>query len=419
MKNLKIILFSLTTIGLVFLTSCEKGDIITKERQIENKQAITDDDVALRSGCDWESPSSYISNYNTTAKVSSNMYGQPRTGCTPIGKMEVGHTGKVIAKKGDWKYLKVNDIQWAWVNKSAFFSNNCKWESPTSYISNYNATAKVSSNMYGQPRTGCTPIGKMEVGYTGRVIAEKGDWKYLKVNDKQWAWVNKSAFSSNGGTGSLSGINGYQWWDITEPYIYNLDSRIQPTQIRDNTYFAAGGWFNNDQGWYMGLQQKGDGTHTLHAAIWDSNSAVAANSANCSDFSGEGVGKKCWRNYNWSNLSSGYYKLRIWRLEEDNAGRWWGFWVITPGGDEFYIGKIRADKDADYIKSDTGQDHYNFIENWSHGSYRNCGEVPDARYYVYWPRFNNNKTGSIRINTSETNCVNVAKQQDKTLLEIE
>jgi len=207
----------------------------------------------------------------------------------------------------------------------------------------------------------------------------------------------------------VGSVNGYQWWDITRSNVYNLDSRIRPTVIGNNTYFAAGGWFNNGQGWYMGLQQKGDGTRTLHAAIWDSNAAVAGSSSSCSNFSGEGIGKKCWRNYNWSTLSSGYYRLRIWRLNEDAHGRWWGFWVIAPNGNEYYIGKIRAAKDADYIKNDSTSDHYNFIENWSHGSYPTCNDVPDARYYAFWPRFNNNHTGSIRRGTSEENCVDALK----------
>lgn len=210
-------------------------------------------------------------------------------------------------------------------------------------------------------------------------------------------------------TGALTGVHTYQWWTLKRQ-AWNVDQTLLPSIVGNATYFAVGGTFNNSQGWYGGLQQKEDASRTVHFAIWDADSAVAGSGASCSNFSGEGVGKKCWLPYSWSTGSS--YTFRIWRLETDAVGQWWGAWLITSGGTEKYIGKIRAKKAAALINTSL----YNFDEYWLSGSVSTCSAVPDSQVYVYWPLIDNGEGGNTRGSTSKGTCGGAVQEATRTKL---
>jgi hypothetical protein len=64
------------------------------------------------------------------------------------------------------------------------------------------------------------------------------------------------------------------------------------------------------------------------------------------------------------------YRLRVWRLERDGAGQWWGAWLLSGySGHDYHLGDLRVPTDHRTISS---------VDNFSEyfGSQKKCDKVP-------------------------------------------
>lgn len=157
------------------------------------------------------------------------------------------------------------------------------------------------------------------------------------------------AKAANPGAQQLSRGLDYAYWNfqnITEGF-WNIDQSVLIEQKGDYTFWAMQFNFSGsgDAG-YMGLQTNGvrwDGTNGEQAifSLWNGN---GASGASCDVFSGEGTGYSC--RVNFAIQSGEWYKYRVWRLETDTVGQWWGAWIISSDGTETFIGKIRVPVDG-------------------------------------------------------------------------
>jgi Domain of unknown function (DUF3472) len=57
-------------------------------------------------------------------------------------------------------------------------------------------------------------------------------------------------------------------------------------------------------------------------SLWNSN---AAQGPHCQPFGGEGAGHQCKMAYSFQ--TNRLYRYRVWRLEKDAGGQWWGGWI--------------------------------------------------------------------------------------------
>lgn len=138
--------------------------------------------------------------------------------------------------------------------------------------------------------------------------------------------------------------NAYVYWQTTAARkdLWNVDQQIWIDRKADHTYWALVWTFTgSDRGGYMGLQT--DGTRfdrsvgeTAIFSLWDAN---GARGPACDRFSGEGVGYSCRAAF--SIAQGRHYRLRLWILDRDSAGQWWGAW-ISDGVNDWHIGDIRV-----------------------------------------------------------------------------
>lgn len=155
-------------------------------------------------------------------------------------------------------------------------------------------------------------------------------------------------------SGPFYNFDMYINWQYAPPsgYIYPaFNFMFQASQIPGNQ--GAGG--------YMGIQLVGDPSVDPNAkkaifSIWDlwDNSlgrwAYAQpdpNSPQCARFGHEGTGTYCLMNYNW--VMGREYRLRIWVLNRDAMGEWWGGWIHdTVTQQETQIGAIYLQNSSSY-----------------------------------------------------------------------
>jgi len=136
----------------------------------------------------------------------------------------------------------------------------------------------------------------------------------------------------------------YVNWNWSGSGYWNVDQNIVIKRKATATYWAqVWRWTDASFGGYTGLQtngSRGDGStgDTAIFSLWNAN---AANGPLCGQFSGEGNGYSCRLAYPISlNV---LYRLRIWRLNADTGGQWWGAWVKNNStGTDTYIGSIRV-----------------------------------------------------------------------------
>jgi len=122
----------------------------------------------------------------------------------------------------------------------------------------------------------------------------------------------------------------YSNWNFSGSTVgyWNVDQLMRVEQKASATYWAKLWTFRGaSYGGYMGLQtdgSRGDGTtgETAIFSLWNAN---AASGPRCFTFGGEGVGYSCRLAYPFS-LNT-YYRLRVWRLNADTGGQWWGAWI--------------------------------------------------------------------------------------------
>ncbi len=201
--------------------------------------------------------------------------------------------------------------------------------------------------------------------------------------------------------------NMYTYWKVQGDEYYNIDQRLSIQQLAPSTYWALTFRFKDmSTGGYMGLQTTKLGSKEGIAifSLWEADSCQKGSTGSyCVDFSGEGVGKSCRIPFNIQ--LNHIYRLRVWRLENDNLGQWWGAWVKDlDTGIEIHIGKIRV-KNAKILKSAP----LNFVEYF--GGAVSCDKVPQSIATYYPPTFNNNdpdnshQFGSSYDQFSIANCV--------------
>jgi len=187
--------------------------------------------------------------------------------------------------------------------------------------------------------------------------------------------------------------NAHQWWKLGAE-AWSIDQSIVVEQTSDACYFALVVFYSGvSSGAYMGLQQLTDGSHLSRFSVWDSTAATPASGATCKDFGGEGVGKTCELPF---AFEVGHpYTMRMWRLDADSEGVWWGAWLIDEVTKvETQIGSIRAPSGAgDITVADT------FDEYW--GTAVPCDAVPYSSGRVSAPKLN----GGAAVATASSSSV--------------
>ncbi len=163
-----------------------------------------------------------------------------------------------------------------------------------------------------------------------------------------------------------------------------LAQRVQITRKAPTSYWAMQWGFTatpNDGG-YMGLQTDGlrfDRTtgDTAIFSLWDAN---ATRGANCGAFAGEGTGLSCRIAYGIDPQTD--YRYRLWRLDADAQGQWWGAWIMNmKTGVDTPVGQIRVASAKNLTTTPL-----NFSEYW--GTAVPCGEVPVSTAYFTQPAAN-------------------------------
>jgi Domain of unknown function (DUF3472) len=170
----------------------------------------------------------------------------------------------------------------------------------------------------------------------------------------------------------------YNFWDFNGATgFWNVDQHLWIGRKAPYSFWASTwAWSNSQSGGYIGLQTNGlrfDGSKG-DTAIFSAWNATSASGPSCGTFGGEGTGYSCRLAY---TINPGrYYRLRVWRLNADSFGQWWGGWIKDEyTGTERYIGKIRVSRS--YVRMGTPR---NFSEYF--GSAVSCDSVPVS--IVYW-----------------------------------
>jgi hypothetical protein len=152
---------------------------------------------------------------------------------------------------------------------------------------------------------------------------------------------------------------------------WNIDQQVRVNRKAHHSYWAMqwGYTATPNEGGYMGLQTDGirfNGTRgdTAIFSLWSANAARGT----CGAFGGEGSGMSCRVPY---SINTGvYYRYRLWRLEADSGGQWWGAWIMNMStGVETHIGAIRVAGTKTLTTTPL-----NFSEYW--GDAVACNNVP-------------------------------------------
>jgi hypothetical protein len=163
----------------------------------------------------------------------------------------------------------------------------------------------------------------------------------------------------------------------------------------------------NDAG-YMGLQTvatRPDGSVGQMAifSLWNASGSRNAN-GKCAPFDGEGNGLSCRMAFTIRDKVR--YRYRVWRLESDSVGQWWGAWIQdTSTGRDYHLGDLR-------VKSRTIGTPLNFTEYW--GEAVSCDRVPESIVNWTQPAANSNGRGSYQYYSryqappSKGSCINHA-----------
>ncbi len=139
--------------------------------------------------------------------------------------------------------------------------------------------------------------------------------------------------------------NLYAFWDFRGATgFWNVDQHVRIGRKARYSYWAQNWtWTNADFGGYIGLQTDGVRFNnttgdTAIFSLWNANGVAGPS---CGKFSGEGEGYSC--RLPFSIASDRLYRLRVWRLQADSYGQWWGGWVKDEStGREYFIGRIRV-----------------------------------------------------------------------------
>lgn len=173
-------------------------------------------------------------------------------------------------------------------------------------------------------------------------------------------------------------LNGsaYVHWSFDGPGddLWNVDQEIRVDRKAPSTYWAlAFRYTGQTQGGYMGVQTKGsrfDGSHgdTAIFSLWGADAARPAEGA-CAAFAPEGgTGMSCRMAF--AIRTTTVYRLRLWRLERDGSGQWWGAWILSSRtGHDYHLGDLHVPNGVGTVG-----DVVNFAEYF--GPARACDRVP-------------------------------------------
>lgn len=169
---------------------------------------------------------------------------------------------------------------------------------------------------------------------------------------------------------------------------WNVDQELRIGQKASSSYWAQlWSWTNADYGGYLGLQTDGnrfDGStgDTAIFSLWNAN---ASSGPSCGTFAGEGVGHSCRLNFPIN--TNRWYRLRVWRLNADAGGQWWGAWIKDRStGRDYHLGNLRVAATHTLIAGTS-----NFSEYY--GQQVGCDAVPVSRVSWTQPAANQQQEG--------------------------
>ncbi len=167
----------------------------------------------------------------------------------------------------------------------------------------------------------------------------------------------------------------YLHYDISYGSYYNIDQEITPSKLANGTFWALTFGFNEQEdGGYIGIQTDYSSINKgmFIFSIWNAIDADKGDNYSYTvDFGGEGVGKSC--RISIPLVDSHSYRLRIWKLETDTNGTFWGAWINdNTEGKEYFLGRIKTKNPTTLSNSIS-----NFVEYY--GDKKTCDNVPCSR----------------------------------------
>lgn len=180
--------------------------------------------------------------------------------------------------------------------------------------------------------------------------------------------------------------NMYLFYNVSNNNYYNIDQEITPQTIAPGTFWALTFGFNElSNGGYIGIQTDYSDTKKgmFIFSIWNAIDAVKGDKESFTvDFGGEGIGKSCRISIPLIELHT--YMLRIWQLEKNSSGTYFGAWIIDKSIDkEYFLGKIKTNK-----RSTLSNRVSNFVEYY--GDKKPCNKVPYTQAIFHSIKFNCN-----------------------------
>ncbi|WP_146211077.1 DUF3472 domain-containing protein [Quadrisphaera granulorum] len=182
----------------------------------------------------------------------------------------------------------------------------------------------------------------------------------------------------------------YSHWSVNGADVgfWNTDQLVTVNSKAAYTFWAQmWTWTAAPDGGYVGLQTNGNrfnGT-TGDTAIFSLWNATAASGPSCGTFGGEGSGMSCRLPYTITTGTA--YRLRVWRLDADASGQWWGAWIKNQStGKEVYVGSLRVAPQATAMTN-----VQNFVEYF--GPAKACSAVPKSSATWTRPSFNSDGKG--------------------------
>lgn len=178
----------------------------------------------------------------------------------------------------------------------------------------------------------------------------------------------------------------YAYWQFQGPGddFWETDQVLWIDQKAPHTYWAQYFQFTgSNDGGYIGLQTDGnrfDGS-TGELAIFSLWNANGVRGPACDTFTGEGHGYSCRIPF---TITTGvHYRLRVWRLESDDTGTWWGGWIAADDTQQdYHIGDIRVPS--------AGHQRFGQLMNFTEyfGPAVPCDQVPQSTVQLTQPAAN-------------------------------
>lgn len=190
----------------------------------------------------------------------------------------------------------------------------------------------------------------------------------------------------------------YSHWNFggSSTGYWNVDQQMQVTRKPGSTYWALyWDWVGSSDGGYLGLQTNGNrfnGTSgdTAIFSLWNAN---AATGTACGQFEENGPGYSCRLPYSFGINT--YYRYRLWRLNANSGGQWWGAWIQNVStGTGTQIGAIRVATDRT-----AATDVQNFVEYFG-TAVPTCDQVPVSQAVWTQPAANSQGGGAYQYGST-------------------